>query len=76
MILVTPKQEEEQKKQVLLRREIFSSIFKLEWEYGLWKKIAFTVVVYVHMRQFYFDFLLFFCFLDPIFFWMVFPIQS
>ena len=41
MILVTPKQEMEQKCEWFCGVKIFRSNFKVEWEYGVWTKIRF-----------------------------------
>ena len=63
VILVTPKQEVEQKSELF-----FGSKFKVERENGVWTKIRFLASgFFVHMRQFHFDFYNFFNFLDQIF---------
>ena len=67
MILVTPKQEVERKSEWFCGVKFFLSKFKVVWENGGWTKFAFSLVFFVHMRQFHFDFYSFFNFLDRIF---------
>ena len=66
-----------EKKRVVLRREIFKSYFKVEWEIGVWTKIRFLASDFLFTcGNFNFDFYCFFNFLDRIVFLMVFPIHS
>ena len=74
VILVTPKQEVEQKSEWFCGVKFFSSNFKVEWEYGVWTKIRFLGSgFFVHIRQFHFDFLRFFLFIRSDFFLNGFP---
>ena len=61
VVLVTPKQEVEQKTECFCSMTLFRSDFKVEWENSVWTKISFLFGgFFVHMRQFVFCFHCFF----------------
>ena len=60
MILVTPKQEVERKSEFFCGVKFFRSKFKVEWENGVWKKFAFSLVVFCSHAAISLWFLLFF----------------
>ena len=62
MILVAPKQEMERKSEWFCGVIFFRSNFKVEWEVGVWKKFAFSLMVLCSHAAISLWFLLFFRF--------------
>ena len=62
VILVPPKQEVERKSEWFCGVKFVHSNFKADWENSFEQKFAFSIVVFVHVRQFHFDFYCFFFF--------------
>ena len=67
MILVTPKQEVERKKEWFCGVKFFCSKFKVEWENGVWTKIRFLASGFLFTRGNFTLILFFFDFLDCFF---------
>ena len=64
------------KKRVGLRREIFHSNFKVEWENGVWTKIRFLASGFLFTCGISLCFLVFSIVWIGFFFYIVFPIHS
>ena len=76
VILVTPKQEVERKSEWYCGVKFFRSIFKVEWEKGIWTKIRVLAYCFLFTcGNFTLIFTVFFNFLDWILF-MIFTIHS